>query len=121
MPSDLTLSRRQRRRTGNCGCVGHAAPARSCADPADAAKSLVDKTVADINSIINSGKSEGAMLKDFEKALHPLRRRAGNRALGSRHCGTFGLEGAAFGLYKAFQGTSAANTAASSASSSGSH
>ncbi len=34
---------------------------------ADAAKSLVDKTVGDINTIINSGKSEGAMLRDFER------------------------------------------------------
>jgi phospholipid transport system substrate-binding protein len=34
---------------------------------AEAAKALVDKTVGDINSIINSGKSESAMLKDFER------------------------------------------------------
>ena len=32
----------------------------------DQARGLVDKTVADINSIISSGKSEAAMLRDFE-------------------------------------------------------
>ena len=30
------------------------------------AKKLVDKVVGEINGIINSGKSENAMLKDFE-------------------------------------------------------
>lgn len=31
------------------------------------ARTLIDKAVGDINSIINSGKSEAAMLKDFER------------------------------------------------------
>jgi phospholipid transport system substrate-binding protein len=31
------------------------------------ARTLIDKVVADINGIINSGKSEGAMLNDFER------------------------------------------------------
>jgi phospholipid transport system substrate-binding protein len=44
-----------------------ALPQTAAALTADAAKTLVDKTVGDINSIINSGKSESAMLKDFEK------------------------------------------------------
>ena len=44
-----------------------ALPQTAAALTADGAKTLVDKTVADINSIINSGKSESAMLKDFEK------------------------------------------------------
>lgn len=67
MPSDMTLTRR-----GFAACIAAAAalavlplPARALT--AEAAKGLVDKTVADINSIINSGKSEGAMLRDFEK------------------------------------------------------
>ena len=71
MPSsfsrDLTLSRRG----FTAGLAAAAAlavlPLPALALTADAAKSLVDKTVADINSIINSGKSEAAMLKDFEK------------------------------------------------------
>ena len=67
MPNDLTLSRR------NFGlglaAIGALAtlPRPALALTADAAKSLVDKTVATVNAIINSGKSEGAMLKDFEK------------------------------------------------------
>jgi phospholipid transport system substrate-binding protein len=44
-----------------------ALPRPALALTADAAKGLVDRTVADINSIINSGKSEGAMLRDFEQ------------------------------------------------------
>lgn len=67
MPSDLTLSRRG----FSAGLATAAAlalvPMPALALTAEAAKSLVDKTVADINRIINSGKSEGAMLKDFEK------------------------------------------------------
>jgi phospholipid transport system substrate-binding protein len=43
--------------------TGHAAFAFSTAQ----AESLIDKAVADINSIINSGKAENAMLKDFER------------------------------------------------------
>jgi len=33
------------------------------------AEALIDKAVADINAIINSGKSESAMYVDFEKVL----------------------------------------------------
>ena len=33
----------------------------------DEARSLVDKLVGEINSVIGSGKSEGAMYKDFER------------------------------------------------------
>ena len=67
MPNDLTLSRRGFVSGLATAAVLAAAPLPAFALTTDAAKSLVDKTVADINSIINSGKSEGAMLKDFEK------------------------------------------------------
>ncbi|RPE63172.1 phospholipid transport system substrate-binding protein [Pacificibacter maritimus] len=43
----------------------HAAFAFSSAQ----AETLITKTVSDINSIINSGKSESAMYRDFEKVL----------------------------------------------------
>ena len=43
----------------------HAALAFSSAQ----AESLITKAVADINGIINSGKSESAMYRDFEKVL----------------------------------------------------
>ncbi len=67
MPSDLILSRRHF--ALGLAAIGAMAtlPRPALALTADAAKSLVDKTVATVNSIINSGKSEGAMLKDFEK------------------------------------------------------
>lgn len=67
MPSDLILSRRRFAAGVAAAAVLAGLPRPALALTAEAAKSLVDKTVADINSIINSGKSEGAMLRDFEK------------------------------------------------------
>lgn len=71
MPSDvsrdLTLSRRSFALALLSAAGLAALPRPALALTADAAKALVDKTVADINGIINSGKSEGAMLKDFER------------------------------------------------------
>ena len=67
MPNDLTLTRRSLVAGLATATVLTALPRTAAALTADAAKSLVDKTVGDINSIINSGKSEAAMLKDFEK------------------------------------------------------
>ena len=67
MHSDKMLSRRDFGLTLAAAMAVTALPFPALALTAEAAKSLVDKTVADINSIINSGKSEGAMLKDFER------------------------------------------------------
>lgn len=67
MPSDMILSRRAVAAGLAATALLAALPLPAQALTADAAKSLVDKTVADINSIINSGRSEGAMLRDFEK------------------------------------------------------
>ncbi|HEY6919665.1 MAG TPA: ABC transporter substrate-binding protein [Tabrizicola sp.] len=67
MPNDPTLSRRGFVAGLATASALVAVPFPALALTAEAAKSLVDKTVADINSIINSGKSEGAMLKDFER------------------------------------------------------
>ena len=64
---DLILSRRGFTAGLTAAAALAALPLPALALTADAAKSLVDKTVGDINSIINSGKSEAAMLKDFEK------------------------------------------------------
>jgi phospholipid transport system substrate-binding protein len=67
MPNDMNLPRR----AVVAGLVAGAAlavlPMPALALSAEQAKTLVDKTVADINSIISSGKGEGAMLRDFEK------------------------------------------------------
>jgi phospholipid transport system substrate-binding protein len=67
MPSDLTLTRRRFAAALAAAATLATLPRPAAALTADGAKVLVDKTVADINSIINSGKSESAMLKDFEK------------------------------------------------------
>jgi phospholipid transport system substrate-binding protein len=67
MPSSLTLSRRGFAAALVAAAALAALPRPAAALTAEAAKTLVDKTVADINSIISSGRSESAMLKDFEK------------------------------------------------------
>ncbi|MGL4239322.1 MlaC/ttg2D family ABC transporter substrate-binding protein [Tabrizicola sp.] len=67
MPSDITLSRRGFAAGLAAGVALAALPNAAAALTADAAKALVDKTVADINGIISSGASEKAMLRDFEK------------------------------------------------------
>lgn len=67
MPNDITLSRRGFAASLAAAAAVLALPGPALALTAEAAKGLVDKTVGDVNSIINSGKSESAMLKDFEK------------------------------------------------------
>lgn len=67
MPSNVTLSRRSLVAGLAAAPLLAALPFPAAALTAEAAKSLVDKTVATVNSIINSGKSEAAMLRDFEK------------------------------------------------------
>lgn len=49
------------------GSVAMALPMPVAALTVDQARGLIDKVVADINSIIASGKAEGAMLQDFER------------------------------------------------------
>jgi phospholipid transport system substrate-binding protein len=67
MANDMTLTRRRFGVGLISGVALTALPRQALALTAEAAKALVDKTVADINGIINSGKSESAMLGDFEK------------------------------------------------------
>jgi phospholipid transport system substrate-binding protein len=64
MPNDLT-------RRGLLACIA-AGAAVSLARPAaalsvDEARALIDRVVGDINAVIGSGKSENAMLADFER------------------------------------------------------
>jgi phospholipid transport system substrate-binding protein len=67
MPNDHPLTRRGFvLATASC-LVLAGLPRMADALTVDQARGLVDKTVASINSIINSGKSESAMLRDFEK------------------------------------------------------
>lgn len=67
MSLDPTLSRRGFTAALTASLALAVLPHPALALSADQAKTLVDKTVAEVNSIINSGKSESAMLKDFEK------------------------------------------------------
>ena len=67
MQNDLTFSRRGFGLTLVAAAALTALPRPAMALTEEAAKSLVDKTVADINSIINSGKGEAGMLNDFER------------------------------------------------------
>jgi phospholipid transport system substrate-binding protein len=67
MANDLLLTRRGLAMGLASGLVLATLPQGAAALTVDEARSLVDKTVADINRIINSGKSESAMLADFEK------------------------------------------------------
>jgi phospholipid transport system substrate-binding protein len=104
MPNDQPLSRRGFVLTSAAALALAVIPRNAAALTVDAARSLVDKTVADINAIINSGKSERAMYGDFEKlfaryadvptiarsALGPAARQASNAQMS--------------GFTKAFQG-----------------
>jgi phospholipid transport system substrate-binding protein len=67
MPTDASLFRRSFVLGLASGLVLVTLPRTGNALTVDEARGLVDKTVADINGIINSGKSEPAMLRDFEK------------------------------------------------------
>ena len=67
MPNDSALSRRDFALALTGGLALAVLPHGAAALTEDSAKALVDKTVASINDIINSGKSESAMLVDFEK------------------------------------------------------
>jgi phospholipid transport system substrate-binding protein len=62
------------RRDVLCGCAAGAAalilgigPSRLFAQSADAAATLVNRVVADVQGVINSGRSESAMLREFER------------------------------------------------------
>ena len=68
MPNDLPLlTRRGLVLAMASGLVLAGLPRAAAALTVDQARSLVDKTVADINAIISSGKSESAMLRQFEQ------------------------------------------------------
>ena len=67
MPNEIILTRRGFAAGLAVTAAVLALPLPAQALTADQARTLVDKTVTDINSIINSGKSEGAMLGDFER------------------------------------------------------
>ena len=67
MPSDLMVSRRAFSAGLAGGLAILALPGAALAMSEEDARILVDKTVGEINDIINSGKSEQAMYVDFEQ------------------------------------------------------
>ena len=67
MPSEPMVSRRVLLAGSAAGLALFSLPRAALAMTEAEAKSLVDKTVGQINDIINSGKSEQAMLGEFEK------------------------------------------------------
>jgi len=67
MQSKITLTRRSFGAAIGAGAVTLAMPRVALALTVDDARALVGRTIDGVNSIINSGKSESAMLGDFEK------------------------------------------------------
>ena len=67
MRNNVTLSRRGFGMGLAAGAVTLAMPRFALALTVDDARALVGRTVDQLNGIINSGKSESAMLGDFEK------------------------------------------------------
>ena len=65
MPSDLT--RRRLLGAGLAATTALALPLPALALTDASAKALIDKVVAEINNVIASGKSLGAMIQDFER------------------------------------------------------
>ena len=69
MPNKTLFTRRGFAVALTSGLALAALPRSAKALTAEEARSLVDKTVAEINDIINSGKSEQAMYGDFERVF----------------------------------------------------
>lgn len=67
MRNNITLSRRSFGTGLAAGAITLAMPRIAIALTVEDARALVGRTVDGVNSIINSGKSESAMLGDFEK------------------------------------------------------
>lgn len=61
------LSRRMLLTVGAAAAAVAALPGPASAFDVNTARALIDRAVADVNSIINSGKSERAMYADFER------------------------------------------------------
>ena len=67
MQNNITLTRRSFGVGFGIAAVTLAMPRLAMALTVDDARALVGRTIDGVNSIINSGKSESAMLADFEK------------------------------------------------------
>lgn len=67
MQNKSTLTRRRFAAGFAMGSVALALPMPALAFTAEQAQQLIDKVVAEINTVINSGKDLPAMIKDFER------------------------------------------------------
>jgi phospholipid transport system substrate-binding protein len=67
MQNKSTLTRRRFAAGFAMGSVAFALPMPALSLTADQSQQLIDKVVADINGVINSGKDLGGMIKDFER------------------------------------------------------
>lgn len=67
MMNSMNKSRRQFMKTAAAGAAATVLPLPALATTQRSARRLVERVVADINAIIDSGKSEAAMLDDFEQ------------------------------------------------------
>lgn len=68
MHSDNNMMTRRRFAAGFAiGSVALALPLPAMALTVDQARGLIDKAIADVNAVINSGKSEAAMFPEFER------------------------------------------------------
>jgi phospholipid transport system substrate-binding protein len=66
-PLPRPLSRRMLLTVGAAAAAVAALPGGAQALDVNSARALIDRAVADVNAAINSGKSESAMLADFER------------------------------------------------------
>jgi phospholipid transport system substrate-binding protein len=67
MQNKSTLTRRRFAAGFAMGSVAFALPMPALALTAEQSQQLIDKVVADINGVINSGKELGGMIRDFER------------------------------------------------------
>jgi phospholipid transport system substrate-binding protein len=68
MLNDTSILSRRRFAAGLAlGTVAFALPMRAAALTVDQARAMIDQMVGDINAVIGSGKSESAMISDFER------------------------------------------------------
>lgn len=67
MQNNSSLTRRRFAAGFALGSIALALPMPSLALTAEASQQLIDKVVADINKVINSGKDLGGMIADFER------------------------------------------------------
>ncbi|EEW24122.1 MlaC/ttg2D family ABC transporter substrate-binding protein [Rhodobacter ferrooxidans] len=72
MPSEFQIGLTRRSLVGGlvCGAAMLMLPRPVLALDINTARALIDRAISEVNSVINSGKSESAMFPDFERIFH---------------------------------------------------